>query len=50
MATAGYEKENDTYVARLWEVGTGKELRHFAAGNIPAGNGRKRCPLERARG
>jgi WD40 repeat protein len=43
MATAGYEKEKDAYVARLWEVGTGKELRHFAAGNFPAGNGGKRA-------
>jgi RNA polymerase sigma factor (sigma-70 family) len=43
MATAGYEKEKDVYVARLWEVGTGKELRHFPAGMFPAGNGRKRA-------
>ncbi len=43
MATAGYEKEKDVYVARLWEVGTGKELRIFPAGMFPAGNGRKRA-------
>jgi WD40 repeat protein len=43
MATAGYEKEKDVYCARLWEVGTGKHLRYFPAGNSPAGNGRKRA-------
>jgi RNA polymerase sigma factor (sigma-70 family) len=42
MATAGYEKEKDVYVARLWEVGTGEELRTFPAGMFPAGNGRHR--------
>jgi WD40 repeat protein len=43
MATAGYEKEKDVYVARLWEIGTGKELRYFPAAKFPAGNGRNRA-------
>jgi RNA polymerase sigma factor (sigma-70 family) len=43
LATAGYEKEKDVYVARLWEVGTGKQLRVLPVGNFPAGNGRKRA-------
>jgi RNA polymerase sigma factor (sigma-70 family) len=32
MATGGYEEENGVYFARLWEVGTGKELRRFPVG------------------
>jgi RNA polymerase sigma factor (sigma-70 family) len=43
MATGGYEKEDGLYLARLWEVGTGKELRRFPAGSLPGGNGRKRA-------
>lgn len=43
MATGGYEKEDGVYLARLWEVSTGKELRRFPAGNSPAGNGAKRA-------
>jgi RNA polymerase sigma factor (sigma-70 family) len=43
LATAGYEKEEGGYLARLWDVGTGKELRRFPAGDFPAGNGRKRA-------
>ncbi|HZY88468.1 MAG TPA: sigma-70 family RNA polymerase sigma factor [Gemmataceae bacterium] len=42
MATAGYEREKGVYCARLWEIGTGKELRRFPAGNDLGGNGRKR--------
>jgi RNA polymerase sigma factor (sigma-70 family) len=38
MATGGYEQEKRVYFARLWEVGTGKELRRF-----PAGDGRVRA-------
>jgi len=43
MATAGYEKVGDSYVARLWDVETGKELRIFPAGAFPNGNGRGRA-------
>jgi RNA polymerase sigma factor (sigma-70 family) len=43
MATGGYEKEQGVYLARLWEVGTGQELRRFPAGSFPGGNGRKRA-------
>jgi RNA polymerase sigma factor (sigma-70 family) len=44
MATGGYEVEEGVYYARLWEVGTGKELRRFPAGKFPGpGNGGKRA-------
>jgi RNA polymerase sigma factor (sigma-70 family) len=44
MATGGYEVEKGVYYARLWEVGTGKELRRFPAGSFPGpANGRKRA-------
>lgn len=43
MATAGYEKVGDSYVARLWDVETGKELRILPAGAFPNGNGRERA-------
>jgi RNA polymerase sigma factor (sigma-70 family) len=43
MATGGYEREEGVWFARLWEVGAGKELRRFPAGNDPGGNGRKRA-------
>jgi WD40 repeat protein len=44
MATGGYEVENGVYYARLWEVGTGKELRRFPAGRFPGpANGGKRA-------
>jgi WD40 repeat protein/beta-lactamase regulating signal transducer with metallopeptidase domain len=42
MATGGYENEAGGYSARLWEVGTGKEVRRFVAGDFPAGNGAHR--------
>ena len=42
MATGGYEKVEGVYYARLWEVGTGKELRRFPAARFPTGNGVKR--------
>jgi RNA polymerase sigma factor (sigma-70 family) len=32
MATGGYGEENGTYYARLWDLGTGKELRKCAIG------------------
>jgi RNA polymerase sigma factor (sigma-70 family) len=40
MATGGYEQVDGVYYARLWEVGTGNELRSFAIGrqrNQPIG-------------
>jgi RNA polymerase sigma factor (sigma-70 family) len=43
MATGGYEREEGVYLARLWDVGTGKELRRFPAGNSPAGSGSRRA-------
>jgi RNA polymerase sigma factor (sigma-70 family) len=44
MATGGYEVEKDVYYARLWEVGTGKELRRLPAGKFPGpANGRQRA-------
>jgi RNA polymerase sigma factor (sigma-70 family) len=44
MATGGYGQEKGVYFARLWEVGTGKELRRFPAGTFPGpGNGLKRA-------
>ncbi len=43
MATGGFEEEKGVYFARIWEIGTGNELRRFPAGNFPGpGNGRKR--------
>jgi len=42
MATGGYDLEEGVYYARLWEVGTGKELRRFPAARFPIGNGGKR--------
>jgi WD40 repeat protein len=35
MATGGYEHDKGVYFARLWEVGTGKELRRFAVADGP---------------
>jgi RNA polymerase sigma factor (sigma-70 family) len=32
MAATGYDREKRTYFTRLWEVGTGKEVRRFGAG------------------
>jgi RNA polymerase sigma factor (sigma-70 family) len=32
MASGGYDDDNRVYYARLWEVGTGKEIRKFAIG------------------
>jgi WD40 repeat protein len=44
IATGGYEVEQGVYYARLWEVGTGKELRRFPAGRFPGpANGGKRA-------
>jgi RNA polymerase sigma factor (sigma-70 family) len=43
MATAGYDLDRGIYLARLWEVGTGKELRRFPAVKFPTGNGFKRA-------
>ena len=43
MATGGYDLVEGVYCARLWEVGTGKELRLFPAARFPAGNGLKRA-------
>jgi RNA polymerase sigma factor (sigma-70 family) len=43
MATGGYEKEKDVYLPRLWEVGTGKELRRFPAGRPQTASGLKRA-------
>ena len=43
MATGGYDLVEGVYCARLWEVGTGKELRLFPAVRFPAGNGLKRA-------
>jgi beta-lactamase regulating signal transducer with metallopeptidase domain len=43
MATAGYELVKGAYFARLWEVGTGRELRRFPAARFPSGNGLKRA-------
>ncbi len=42
MATGGYDLVEKVYSARIWEVGTGNELRHFPAAHFPAGNGEKR--------
>jgi RNA polymerase sigma factor (sigma-70 family) len=43
MATGGYEVEEGVYYARLWDVGTGKQLRRFPAGKFPGpANGGKR--------
>jgi RNA polymerase sigma factor (sigma-70 family) len=42
MAIGGYDSDND-YFARIWEVGTGKELARFPAARFP-GNGGK-CAL-----
>jgi RNA polymerase sigma factor (sigma-70 family) len=43
MATGGYEQEKGVYFARIWEVGTGKELRRFPAGTFATANGVKRA-------
>ncbi|HYT92752.1 MAG TPA: sigma-70 family RNA polymerase sigma factor, partial [Gemmataceae bacterium] len=33
FAAGGHDREGNNYFGRLWEVGTGKELRRFANGN-----------------
>jgi RNA polymerase sigma factor (sigma-70 family) len=43
MAAGGYDADKEVYFARIWEVGTGKELAHFPAARFP-GNGGK-CAL-----
>jgi WD40 repeat protein len=43
MATGGYEQEKGVYYARVWDLGTGEELRRFPAGKFPGpANGGKR--------
>src|SRR5262249_52327343 len=43
MATGGYEQEKGVYYARVWDLGTGEELRRFPAGKFPGpANGARR--------
>ena len=43
MATGGYEVEDGRYFVRLWDVGTGKQVRQIPVVRFPSGNGMHRA-------